>query len=454
MHYQTVNPATGETLATFPTATTEEIESALLRSRRAFDVWRNTPVRERARLLTRAAQALEDDAEAYGYLMAVEMGKPVPQGAGEAKKCGWVCRYYAEHAEDFLARRPAESDGQDAFIRHDPLGPILAIMPWNFPFWQVFRFAAPALVAGNAVLLKHAPNTPQCAEAIVNLFLEAGAPEGLFQNLFLTDEQAAQVIAHPTLRGVTLTGSTRAGKAVAATAGQHLKKTVLELGGSDPFVIFADADLDKAVEMAVTARCLNSGQSCIAAKRFLVEASIHDAFLERFTAAMVAQQVGDPLAEGTDIGPLARHDLRETLVGQVERALAAGARIAAQGEAPKGEGSYYPPTILTDLDPHQPIALEEWFGPVAAVYPFTTEEEAIRIANATPYGLGSSVWTRDPERIERMISAIEAGSVFVNGMVKSDPRLPFGGVKDSGHGRELALDGLAEWVNVKTVWVG
>jgi len=454
MKYATLNPATGETLATFATATAGDIEKALEQAQSAFASWRQTPVQRRAALLTRVATALEQDAEAYGHLMAVEMGKPIAQGAGEAKKCAWVCRYYAENAEDFLSRRPAESDGSDAYIRADPLGPILAIMPWNFPFWQVFRFAAPALVAGNAGILKHSPNTPQCAEAIVALFRDAGAPEGLFQNLFLTNEQAAEVIGHPAIRGVTLTGSTRAGRAVAGTAGHHLKKTVLELGGSDPFLIFADADLEKAVEGAVASRCLNSGQSCIAAKRFLVEESIQEDFLERFTAAMKAQKVGDPLAEGTNLGPLARADLRDTLAEQVERAKAQGARVLAQGEIPEGPGFYYPPTVLTGLDPHQPAAQEEYFGPVATVYPFTTEEDAVRIANGTDYGLGSSLWTRDRDRIERLVGEINAGSVFVNGMVKSDPRLPFGGIKDSGYGRELALDGLAEWVNVKTVWVG
>ncbi len=454
MRYETLNPATGETLETFATATAGDIEKALERAQSAFASWRKTPVQRRAALLTRVATALEEDAEAYGHLMAVEMGKPIAQGAGEAKKCAWVCHYYAENAEDFLGQRPAESDGSDAYIRHDPLGPILAIMPWNFPFWQVFRFAAPALVAGNAGILKHSPNTPQCAEAIVALFRDAGAPEGLFQNLFLTNEQAAEVIGHPAIRGVTLTGSTRAGRAVASTAGHHLKKTVLELGGSDPFLIFADADLDKAVEVAVASRCLNSGQSCIAAKRFLVEESIQEDFLERFTAAMKAQKVGDPLAEGTDMGPLARADLRDTLADQVERAKSQGAQVLAQGEIPDGPGFYYPPTVLTGLDPHQPAAQEEYFGPVATVYPFSTEEDAVRIANGTDYGLGSSLWTRDRERIERMVGEINAGSVFVNGMVKSDPRLPFGGIKDSGYGRELALDGLAEWVNVKTIWVG
>jgi succinate-semialdehyde dehydrogenase / glutarate-semialdehyde dehydrogenase len=454
MRYETLNPATGETLETFATATAGDIEKALEQAQSAFASWRQTPVQRRAALLTRVATALEQDAEAYGHLMAVEMGKPIAQGAGEAKKCAWVCRYYAENAEDFLSRRPAESDGSDAYIRADPLGPILAIMPWNFPFWQVFRFAAPALVAGNAGILKHSPNTPQCAEAIVALFRDAGAPEGLFQNLFLTNEQAAEVIGHPAIRGVTLTGSTRAGRAVAGAAGHHLKKTVLELGGSDPFLIFADADLEKAVEGAVASRCLNSGQSCIAAKRFLVEESIQEDFLERFTAAMKAQKVGDPLAEGTNLGPLARADLRDTLAEQVERAKAQGARVLAQGEIPEGPGFYYPPTVLTGLDPHQPAAQEEYFGPVATVYPFTTEEDAVRIANGTDYGLGSSLWTRDRDRIERLVGEINAGSVFVNGMVKSDPRLPFGGIKDSGYGRELALDGLAEWVNVKTVWVG
>lgn len=452
--YETINPATGERVASFPTATDAEVEAALRRARQAFDSWRRTPLERRVDVLTRVAEALETEAREHGRRMALEMGKPVGQGEGEAKKCAWVCRYYAEHAEDFLGRRPAESDGSDAYIRHDPLGTILAIMPWNFPYWQVFRFAAPALVAGNAAILKHSPNTPQCAEAIAKLFLQAGAPEGLFQNLFLSNEQAADVIAHRSIRGVTLTGSTRAGQQVASTAGQHLKKTVLELGGSDPFLVFADADLDKAVEMGVFSRCLNSGQSCIAAKRFLVEARIQGEFTDRLTRAMAAQKVGDPMAEGTDMGPLARRDLRDTLAEQVERAKSQGAKALTGGEVPEGEGFYYPPTVLAGLSPQQPAAQEEYFGPVATVYPFGSEDEAVAIANGTAYGLASSLWTKDSARIERLVAEIDAGSVFVNGMAKSDPRLPFGGVKDSGYGRELALDGLAEWVNVKTVWVG
>ncbi len=458
MNYQTINPATGELVASFPIASDAEVERALTRAQEAFRRWRRVAVDQRAELLLHIAQGLEDKAAEYGRLMAQEMGKPRSQGEAEVEKCAWVCRYYAHNARDFLHQRCAESDGSEAYIRHDPLGPILAIMPWNFPFWQVLRFAAPALVAGNAALLKHSPNTPQCAEAISALFREAGrsvgAPEGLFQNLFLSHEQAADVIAHRYLRGVTLTGSTRAGKQVASIAGQHLKKTVLELGGSDPFIVFADADLDAAVEKGVFSRCLNSGQSCIAAKRFLVAAQIQEEFTERLTHAMASQKAGDPMADGTDLGPLARRDLRDTLAEQVERAKSQGAKVLTGGEMPDGDGFFYPPTVLTGLSPQQPAAQEELFGPVATIYPFGSEDEAIAVANGTAYGLASSVWTRDAQRVERLVAEIDAGSVFINGMAKSDPRLPFGGVKDSGYGRELGLDGVAEWVNVKTVWVG
>lgn len=453
MPYESINPTTGERTASFPLAQQTEIDQALARAAGAFSTWRRTSISHRAELLIRVADALEKDAQEHGRRMALEMGKPLAQGEGEAKKCAWVCRYYAEHGEEFLHRRDAVSDGSEAFVRHDPLGTILAIMPWNFPYWQVFRFAAPALVAGNTAILKHAPNTPQCAAAIAALFTDAGAPEGVFQNLYLSNEQAADVIGHRTIRGVTLTGSTGAGRAVAATAGHHLKKTVLELGGSDPFIVFADADLELAVETAVASRTLNSGQSCIAAKRFLVERSIFDEFEKRFTDAMAALSVGDPLLTATEVGPMARADLRDQLAEQVERACSQGARRLTGGEVPERDGFFYPPTVLTGLDPGQPAAQEEFFGPVGMLYPFGDEAEALEIANGTSYGLGSSLWTQDTERIHRMQEQIEAGSVFVNGMVKSDPRLPFGGIRDSGYGRELSLDGLLEWVNSKTVWI-
>jgi succinate-semialdehyde dehydrogenase/glutarate-semialdehyde dehydrogenase len=338
-------------------------------------------------------------------------------------------------------------------VRPEPLGPILAIMPWNFPLWQVFRFAAPALAVGNVGLLKHAPSTPGCALAIEKLLAEAGAPEGVFQSLFLSNEQAARVIEHDAVRGVTLTGSTRAGREVASAAGRALKPLVLELGGSDPFLVFADADLREATRVGVTSRCLNSGQSCIAAKRFLVERSVLDRFLEGFVAAMEAKPVGDPTASGVEIGPLARADLRDRLARQVEAALDQGARALCGGRVPEGEGFFYPPTVLTGLAPDTPAAQEELFGPVAVVYPFETEQQALEIANGTPYGLGASLWTSDRRRMERLIPEITAGSVFVNGLVKSDPRLPFGGVKDSGFGRELAREGLLEFTNIKTVWI-
>jgi succinate-semialdehyde dehydrogenase/glutarate-semialdehyde dehydrogenase len=348
---------------------------------------------------------------------------------------------------------PHQSDGAEAFVRFDPLGPILAIMPWNFPFWQVFRFAAPSLVAGNVALLKHAPNTPGCALEIERLFGDAGAPEGLLQSLFLTNEQAAELMARREVRGVTLTGSSRAGRAVASAAGEHLKPVVLELGGSDPFIVFADAHLDEAVEVGVTSRCSNSGQSCIAAKRFLIESSVFDDYCARFVSRMQSQKVGDPLADDTDIGPLARDDLREQLHRQVQESQRGGARALCGGTLPEGKGFFYPPTVLVDVAEGTPAHDEELFGPVAVLAPFRDEDEAVALANATDYGLGSSVWSSDRERIDRLLPRIEAGSVFVNGLVKSDPRLPFGGVKQSGFGRELSREGLLEFTNVKTVWI-
>ena len=451
--YRTLDPSTGELLESFDLATDAEVESALSDASKAFAHWRLRPLNDRLAVLERAAALLEEQAEALAQLMATEMGKPVDQGRGEAKKCAWVCRYYAEHAEAFLRADQAESDGSEAYVRFDPLGPILAIMPWNFPFWQVFRFAAPALAAGNVALLKHAPNTPRCAAAIAALFAEAGAPKGAFQNLYLSNDQAAQVIEHPAVRGVTLTGSTRAGRAVGAVAGAALKPMVLELGGSDPFIVFADADLDAAVEQGVASRCLNNGQSCIAAKRFLVEESIQGEFLEHFVAAMKDQSVGDPREDDTKIGPLAREDLRDELAAQVERAYKEGAVAACGGRALEQEGFYFPPTVLTGLSIDGDTAQQELFGPVAMVLPFRGEADALRIANGTDYGLGASVWTEDRERVVRLVAQVDAGSVFVNGFVKSDPRLPFGGIKQSGFGRELARDGMMEFVNAKTVWI-
>jgi len=451
--YKTVNPTTGEMVESYSTHSDNEMQAALDAAWTGFQTWRRTPLDERTALLERAAEILEKGAESHGRLMALEMGKPLGEGEGEAKKCAWVCRYYAEQAESFLEPREHDSDGSEAYVRYDPLGPVLAIMPWNFPFWQLFRFAAPALAAGNVVLLKHAPNTPGCGEALARIFTEAGAPEGVFQNLRLSNGQAAELIGESRLRGVTLTGSTRAGSAVAQVAGEHLKSSVMELGGSDPFIVFDDAVFDEAVDVAVASRCLNSGQSCIAAKRFLIHRPIYERFVEALAEKMSAKRVGDPTEETTDVGPQARKDLRDELARQVERAVAAGARIVTGGEIPDSPGFFYSPTVVTGHDADSPVAQEEFFGPVAQVFPFANEAEALRIANATPYGLGASLWTSHEERRQRMIEEIDAGCVFVGGLVKSDPRLPFGGVKQSGFGRELSREGMLEFVNQKTVWV-
>ena len=380
------------------------------------------------------------------------MGKPLAEGESEARKCAWVCRYYAEESESFLTPKRYDSDASRSFVRYDPLGPILAVMPWNFPLYQVFRFMVPALTAGNAVLLKHAPSVPRCALEIVDLMNEAEAPTGLLQNLFVTNEQVATMVSDARVRGVTLTGSSRAGKAVGAVAGANLKTMVMELGGSDPFIVFEDADLDTAAEVGALSRCINSGQSCIAAKRFLVAQPIFDDFSSRFVAEIKKRKVGDPFDRTVQIGPLAREDLRDELTRQVEESVTMGAEILFASETPS-TGFYYPPSVLTSVDRGMPAHDEELFGPVAVMTPFGSEDEAVELANETAYGLGSSLWTTSVERAERLVPIIDAGSIFVNGLVKSDPRLPFGGVKDSGFGRELSQEGMLEFVNRKTVWV-
>ena len=451
--YRTLNPADGELVESYPIAADAAIEAALARAAGAFAVWRETPMERRASHLRVAADLLEAGAAAHGALMAIEMGKPVAQGEAEAKKCAWACRWYADNAATSLAAQPRESDGSAAFVRHDPLGPLLAIMPWNFPYWQFFRFAAPSLMVGNVVLLKHAPNTPGCALAIEKLMDESGFPAGVVQNLFLTNEQASRVIGDARVRGVTLTGSTRAGREVAAVAGRHLKTMVMELGGSDAFIVLADADVDRAAEVGVTARCLNAGQSCIAAKRFLVERPVFARFRDAFVEGMRARVSGDPRDPKTTLGPLARLDLRDQLASQVERSVAGGAEAILGGRTPATPGFFYPATVLTGARPGTPAADEELFGPAASLVAVANEEEALAVANASSYGLGASLWTADRARAERLIPRIDTGSVFVNGLVKSDPRLPFGGVKDSGFGRELGREGLLEFVNVKTVWI-
>ena len=451
---RSVNPATGQTLREYPEADPQEQAAALQAVHQAFEQWRRTAFRERAEPLRRAAALLRQRQQDYAALMAAEMGKPVAQGRAEAEKCAGACEWFAVNAETLLAPEEVKTDAAHSFVTFAPLGVVLAIMPWNFPFWQVVRFAAPALMAGNAALLKHAPNVPGCALAIEELFRETGFPPGLFKALLIDTGPVAGLIAAPEVRAVTLTGSTRAGRAVAAQAGGSLKKTVLELGGSDPYLVLEDADLERAAETCVASRLLNSGQSCIAAKRFIVVEAVRSRFEELFVEKMKARRMGDPMDEGTDIGPLARHDLRDTLHRQVTQSVARGARALLGGTLPAGPGAYYPATVLTDVRKGMPAFDEELFGPVAALVAVPDEAAAVRAANDSVYGLGAAVFTRDAARGERLAAgALEAGSCFVNALVKSDPRLPFGGIKDSGYGRELSSFGIREFVNVKTVYV-
>jgi succinate-semialdehyde dehydrogenase/glutarate-semialdehyde dehydrogenase len=451
--FRAVNPATGELLREEPEHSDAEVRERLEGARAAVAAARDRPVPDRCEPLRRIAERLRVEKTRWARLMTEEMGKPIAQGEAEAEKCAAVCEWYAEHAPGLLAPERRDAGAPEAWVRWDPLGPILAIMPWNFPFWQVFRFAAPALAAGNAVLLKHAPNVPGCALALEEIFRDAATPDGIFANLFVGESRVDAIVDDPRVAGVTLTGSERAGRSVAAAAGRSLKKVVLELGGSDPFVVLEDADLARAVETAVTARTINSGQTCIAAKRFVVHRRHAEEFTSELARRMEALKVGDPLDPATQIGPLAREDLRDALHRQVRESVAAGARRVCGGEPAPGPGWWYRPTVLADVRPGMPAADEETFGPVAAVLAADDDEDAIRLANETPYGLGASLWTADAERGRRLAARIEAGCVFVNDFVKSDPRLPFGGVKRSGHGRELGREGIRELVNAKTVVV-
>ena len=453
MPVPTRNPATGEVLQHYDRLADAEVDRALDRAAAAFASHRHTPFEERSAAMRRVAERLERNARTHGALMTREMGKPIGQAVAEAEKCAWVCRYYADHAERFLADEPRETEATQSVVAYEPLGPVLAIMPWNFPYWQVFRFAAPTLMAGGVGLLKHADNVLGCANAIVDLFRDAGFEEGVFQHLPIDHDATGRVIADDRVRAVTLTGSERAGRAVAKQAGEALKPTLLELGGSDAFVVLADADLDRAVEVGVAARTQNNGQSCIAAKRFILEAPIADEYTRRFVECMKVLTVGDPTDPGTDVGPLAREDLREGVHDQVERAVAAGAEILCGGTVPDGPGFYYPPTVLGGVGEGSPAFEEEIFGPVASLTVAEDEADAIRLANATRFGLGGSVWTQDRERGERVARQIRSGAVFVNEMTKSHPNLPFGGIGDSGYGRELARQGIRAFVNEKTIWV-
>ncbi len=453
MAMHSIDPKNGTIFATFDEHTPEQIETALTRASDVSRTWARLRIDERTAMLSRAADVLEQDKQRFAETMTREMGKPIGAAVGEVEKCAWVCRYYAEHAHEFLADAPVATDASRSFVRYQPLGVVLAVMPWNFPFWQVFRFAAPALAAGNVGLLKHASNVPQSALAIEEVFRRAGAPQGAFQTLLVGSQAVQPLIADRRVAAVTLTGSEGAGVAVGRAAGEQIKKAVLELGGSDPFIVLPSADLERAIAAAVKARCINNGQSCIAAKRFIVHEAVYDAFERGFTAGMAALRIGDPLDPATEIGPLATAKIRDELAAQVDASLAAGARLVLGGRKLDGPGNFYQPTVLADIPEGAPAYADELFGPVASLFKVRDVDAAIALANHAAFGLGASAWSSERAEIERLAREIEAGSVFVNGMVKSDPRLPFGGIKRSGFGRELARHGIREFVNVKTVWI-
>lgn len=453
MALESINPATGARLATYQEMSADEVDRALNSAAQAFQTWRRTSFPDRAPVIKGVARALRARKSELARLMAMEMGKPLNQGESEVEKCAMACEYFADHAAAFLAREEVKTDASRSFVTYQPLGVVLGVMPWNFPLWQVIRYAAPTVMAGNTTVLKHSSNVTGCALAIEELFREAGAPQGVFQTLRLGSSRVGEIIDDPRVAAVTLTGSTPAGRSIAERAGRALKKTVLELGGSDPYLIFDDADLEAAVAICVSSRLINSGQSCIAAKRFICTPR-RQAEVERMFAELMAQKtVGDPL-ENPDVGPLARVDLRDALHQQVEASIARGARLLVGGKKPDGPGAFYPPTVLTNVCKGMPAYDEELFGPVAAIIAAQDEEDAVRVANDSPFGLGAAVFTRDVERGTRIAAEeLEAGSCFVNTFVRSDPRLPFGGIKQSGYGRELGVWGIREFVNVKTVYV-
>ncbi|MEU5907617.1 NADP-dependent succinic semialdehyde dehydrogenase [Micromonospora sp. NPDC047467] len=456
-HIATTNPATGQVLKTYEAMSTEQLDAAIERTDLAYQQLRGTTVDQRARWMNAAADLLDAERDEIARIMTTEMGKTYVAAQAEVTKCATAARFYADKAPAFLADEPADSTAVKAtraFIRYQPIGVVLAVMPWNFPLWQVMRFAAPALMAGNTGLLKHASNVPQTALLLEDVFRRAGFPEGAFTTLLVGSEAVERILADPRVRAATLTGSEAAGRSIAQIAGRELKKTVLELGGSDPFVVMPSADIDRAAEVATTARCQNNGQSCIAAKRFIVHTDVFDAFAEKFAANMAALRVGDPMDPDTDVGPLASERGRDEVHAQVRDAADNGATVLCGGEPPAGDGWFYPPTVVTDLTPQMRMWSEEVFGPVAGLYRVSSYEEAIEVANGTSFGLGSNAWTRDEAEQERFATDLDAGNVFVNGMTTSYPELPFGGVKNSGYGRELSALGMREFCNTKTVWVG
>jgi acyl-CoA reductase-like NAD-dependent aldehyde dehydrogenase len=450
---QAINPTTEEPLAEWEEDGTKEVERKLAAAWSAFEEWRETDLARRAELLAATAGVLRSRRDPLARLMASEMGKPVTEGVAEVDKCAWVCEHYAEHAAAYLRPEEIPTDASQSFVRYEPLGPVLAIMPWNFPLWQVFRCAAPAVAAGNVVLLKHAANVPGCADQIEQIFLEAGLPEGVLGALRVGHDALGPIIEHPNVRAVTLTGSESAGRSVGAQAGKALKKSVLELGGSDAFIVLSDADVRSVARQAALARCINSGQSCIAAKRFIVVEGVAEEFEERLCRELDALQVGDPLDPATQVGPLARLDLLEALHAQVEQTVSSGARLVTGGRRLQRKGWFYAPTLLSGVLPGMAAFDEETFGPVAAVTPVFDWGEAVELANRSSYGLGASIWTSDPERAAPLANLLETGHVSINGIVKSDPRLPFGGVKRSGYGRELGRHGILEFTNAKSVWI-
>lgn len=451
MPIASINPATGETLKTFESLTKAQVDEKLQRASDTFRVYRHTSFAQRTAMMNRAAEILESEKQDLAQLMTTEMGKPIKGAVGEADKCAWVCRYYAETAQQHLADELVETDAAKSYVKFQPLGPVLAVMPWNFPFWQVFRFAAPALMAGNVGLLKHASNVPQCALAIEDIFRRAGFPEGSFQTLLVGSNAVEGILKDRRVVAATLTGSEPAGRSVAAIAGSEIKKTVLELGGSDPFIVMSSANLEQAVNTAVKARTINNGQSCIAAKRFIVAKEIYREFEERFVAEMKSLKVGDPMNEDTDIGPLATEQILKDVDEQVKTSVAAGAILLTGGKKLERDGNFYQPTVLANIPKDSPAYSEEIFGPVALLFGVENVDEAIELANATSFGLGAAAWTNHEGERNRFIEELEAGCVFINGMVASDPRLPFGGIKNSGYGRELGQFGIREFVNIKTI---